>query len=230
MRKAYGLVLFLLFAGFGRAQFYVPDSAFGIVAPAGGNADPALEKTASVARLRHKLVGKAVAAFARAARFANEGAWQKGALELQKAIAIDPEFSEAHGNLGADYALLGRFEDAAAELRDAIRLDPADGSHHSNLAITLILLGSLNEAELEARSAVANDATNFKAHYVLGILLARKPELRSEAIPHLVYAARFLAEGHQALAEVYGASGQPDLARKELERYRAALSKQAPRH
>ena len=99
-----------------------------------------------------------------------------------------------------------------------------------SLAIALILMRRNNEAEPEARSAVAIDATNFKAHYVLGVLLARVPETRAQAIPHLIYAARFMPEGHQYLADVYRVNGEPELAQAELERYRAALARLAPKH
>jgi tetratricopeptide (TPR) repeat protein len=229
MRKAYAPVVFLFFAGFGNAQIYAPGSGFGIVSPLDRNIDPEQGRTITVARLRHKLIRKAVVAFRRAAKFANSGAWQQGALELQKAVAIDPEFSEAHGNLGANYIRLGRLEDAAAELRRAIRLDPATGTHHANLAVALSMMRRPNDAELEARSAVAMDPTNFKAQYVLGCLLANRPDRRTDAIPHLTYAARFLPEGHEALAEVYRASGEPERAQAEMERYRKMESKRAPR-
>jgi len=230
MGKAYALIVFLSMAAAAKGQLYYPPwPAFGIVAPADQDGGSATDTTTSVARLRHKLVAKAVAAFARAARLSKTGAWHQSVQELKKAVAIDPEFSEAHGNLGADYVRLGRFEDAAGELREAIRLDPTTGRHHANLAIDLTLMGRPDEAETEARTAVAIDAANFRAQYVLGTLLARKSETRAEAIPHLMYAARFMPEGHQFLAEVYRVSGEPKLAQAEAERYHAIEARAAKR-
>ena len=43
-----------------------------------------------------------------------------GALELQKALAIDPNYAEAHANLGATYLHMGRIDEGATELRRAI--------------------------------------------------------------------------------------------------------------
>jgi len=228
MRKAYAPLVFLLFAGYAKAQFYAPESAFGIVSPPDRNIDPAPERTITVARLRHKLVGRAVAAFSRATKFIKAGAWQQGVLELQKAIAIDPDFSEAHGNLGASYFRLGRMEDAANEFRCAIRLDPASSPNHANLALVLTMMRRPNDAESEALSAVAMDPSNFKAHYVLGFLLANKPQQRAEAIPHLAYAARFLPEGHLVLSAIYRANGDTEGAQEEMARYRKMQSKMPP--
>jgi len=66
-------------------------------------------QTVSAARLRHKFVSKAVSAFSRALKLAESGAWEMGARELEKAVTIDPGFSEAHGNLGVHYFKLGRW-------------------------------------------------------------------------------------------------------------------------
>jgi tetratricopeptide (TPR) repeat protein len=227
MRRTYALVVFLLLANGGRAEVLDASAAFGIVSPPDRGMDTASGETISVARLRHKLVGKAMAAFSRAAKLANAGAWQMGAVELEKAVALDPEFSDAHGNLGAYYVRLGRLEDAVVEFRSAIALDPACGFHHSNLAVAMLMLGRPNDAETEARTAVGMDGADFKAQYLFGVLLARKAVSRDAAIPHLVYAARFLPEAHLTLAELYRAIGEDERAQVELDRYCSAQAKMA---
>jgi tetratricopeptide (TPR) repeat protein len=184
------------------------------------------EPTVSVARLRHHTPGKAWAAFFRSLKLADAGAWQQSALELENAVAIDPAFAEAHNNLGVYDVELNRFESAAGELRRAIELDPANSVYHGNLSLALILLHLRPEAEQEARTAVTLDAANSKAQYLLGFLLAQRPETRETAAEHLTYAARDLPDAHYILAQIYQAAGQTSRAGAELERYRKAFTGQ----
>jgi Flp pilus assembly protein TadD len=91
---------------------------------------------------------------------------------LRKALEIDPDYMEAHNNLGVRYMALHRFEDAAAEFRGATELDPAAEKAFANLAGALLLLGRDTEAEAAARRAVALDGTSVQGRYVLGRVLA----------------------------------------------------------
>jgi tetratricopeptide (TPR) repeat protein len=185
------------------------------------------EETVSAARLRHKFISKAVAAFSRALKLARSGAWEVGARELEKAVAIDPGFSEAHGNLGVHYFRLGRLEQAAHEFRCAIELDPAASLDHANLAVVMLQLQHPAEAEAEAQTAIGLDSANISAHYVLGLLLTRREETRDEGKEHLFYAAREFPEAHLELAQVFRAAGDDRQATLELERYRLAIAPQS---
>ena len=187
-----------------------------------------VERTISVASLRHKLVQKAVNAFHRASKFAASGAWQLGALELQKALAIDPNYAEAHANLGATYLHMGRIDEGATELRRAIALDPATSGYHANLAVALAQLGKNDDAKTEAMAALAIDSTNPEAHYLLGMLIGSQPREYRNAIPHLEYSARFIPEGHQSLAHLYELMGEPDRAEDERSLYKKALERSKP--
>ena len=87
--------------------------------------------TISLAHLRHKIPGKALAAFSRALKLARHREWQQGARELEAAVAADPDFSDAHGNLGVHYMMLHQVNQAIVEFRRAIALDSATSMHHS---------------------------------------------------------------------------------------------------
>jgi len=184
------------------------------------------EETVSAARLRHKFISRAVAAFSRALKLAQSGAWEVGARELEKAIAIDPGFSEAHGNLGVHYFELGRLEQAAHEFRCAIDLDPSASLDHSNLAVVMLLLKHPAEAAEEAQAAIGLDSANFRAHYALGLLLTRRRETREEGTDHLLYAARELPGAHLELAQLFRAEGDNQRAALELDRYKLAIAPQ----
>jgi tetratricopeptide (TPR) repeat protein len=176
----------------------------------------------TVAELRHKTPGKAMTAFFHGVKFAAAGDFSRAAKDFQHAVTIDPEYADAHGNLGVMYVELGILDEAAGEFRRAVELDPASSSHHANLALALILLKLPGEAQAEAQTAVGLDRANPKARYLLGCLLARRPETRSSAVEHLTYAAQQVPEAHLALADLYRQEGADALARMEQDRYRKA--------
>src|SRR5579864_4301229 len=103
--------------------------------------------TISLARLRHRIPGKAFAAFSRALKLAQRSEWRQGAKELEEAVKLDPEFADAHGNLGVHYIMLEKLTLAVAELRRAIALDASTSMHHSNLALAYLLLRRSSEAK-----------------------------------------------------------------------------------
>lgn len=173
----------------------------------------------SIARLRHRIPDKARAAFLRGLKSAQNNAWQIAATEFNQAVAVDPDFSEAHGNLGITYTHLELLDQAVSEFWRVLALDPATAIHHANLSYVLIRLHRGQEAEREAQTAVDLDPTNFQAHYLLGFLLASRPETRDLAAKHLLYAARSVPEAHLVLAELYRAQGVDHAADAELNTY-----------
>jgi tetratricopeptide (TPR) repeat protein len=100
--------------------------------------------TVSAKRLRHRPPKAARQAYDKAARNKDAG---KAALELEKAIVLDPDFAEAHNDLGVVYTRLGRYPEATSEFRRAIELVPEESLPHSNLAWVLSAMGQRAEAE-----------------------------------------------------------------------------------
>jgi tetratricopeptide (TPR) repeat protein len=178
----------------------------------------------SVARLRPNPPVKALRFFARGSKLASAGKWLSAAREFGRAIALDPNFSEAYGNRGAVYSALGLFDQAVDDLRRAIELDPATGTYHLNLAYVLIRLNRPAEAEPEAQTAVSLDPGRPIAHYLLGVLLfAQHPETRTSAIQHLAYAAREFPDAHFILAQIYFTEGRDSAGRLELEQFQKEM-------
>lgn len=192
-------------------------------------ASPNGDQTVSVSALRHKIPGKAREFFSRALKFARAGQWQKGAEEMQKAVAIDPDFSDAHSNLGADYIALRRFREAIAELRRAIALDPGVSAYHSNIALAYLLLRQTGVAKAEAETAVQLDGRNTRGQYLLGLVLSKNPQDRHEAQRHLAFAAIEIPEAHLVLESLYRSNGEESKAKLELERYQKASSSEQER-
>ena len=132
----------------------------------------------TVAQLQHHVPARAAREFAREGRAFEAGDVQGAIGHLRKALEIDPDYMEAHNNLGARYMALHRFEDAAAEFGRATELDPAAEKAFANLGGALLMLGHDAEAEAAARRAVALDGTSAQGHYVLGRVLAAEGRLR----------------------------------------------------
>lgn len=236
MKKSRALFLFVLSAC-ASAQYGQPGSPVylatpsqmdswdrNLPVPAPAPAEPPSGETVSLVRLRHKPPAKARDAFARGIRFDQAGAIENAAAEFEKAIALDPEFSEAHGNLGVEYSAAGRLAEAAAEFRRAMAIDPATSVHHSNLALVLVRLKQNQEAENEAQAALSQDSTNASGHLVLGLLWAQRPEKSSVAESQLLYAARSIPAAHLVLAQIYTAEGAAQTARAELDHYLQATT------
>jgi tetratricopeptide (TPR) repeat protein len=176
----------------------------------------------SAFRLRHVPPRAARAAFLRGLKLDENGAFASAAGQFEKAVKLDPEFSEAHGDLGVEYTAIGQLDEAVSEFRRAIAIDPATAFHHSNLAYTLIRVNREQEGAAEAEVALGIDSTSTLAHFLLGFVLAQQPGKRNAAETHLAYAARTLPAAHLVLAEVYRREGAAQTAQAELELYRRA--------
>jgi len=194
--------------------------------PKSVDARPAGETT-SVVRLRHRPGREAMAAAAKGQKFSENGDREHAAIEWRKAVDADPDFSEAHGNLGAQYFRLHRTQEAVEEFRRAVALDPHTAIYQTNLAVGLAQLGHLDEAESWARSAVRVEDSNPMGHYVLGCILTSRPSKTAEAVQQLQIAARQIPRAHEVLAKIYEAEGKKSLAvaeRRQLEEVEAAIA------
>jgi Flp pilus assembly protein TadD len=187
--------------------------------PAWSDTAAAPKGNVSITRLRHRPPQKAIKFFLRGVKLATSGQWQNGVNEFERAAAIDPQFSEAYGNLGASLSAIGEFEQAIGHFRRAIEIDPATGAYHMNLAYALMRLDREKEAEPEARTAVSLEPANANAHYLLGVLFAQHYETRSGAIQHLQYAAREFPVAHYILSELYRLGGDAGAANQEMQQY-----------
>lgn len=175
--------------------------------------------TVSVARLGHKVPGKARKEFDKAVKAAEKNDSQKAIEHLKKAIEIDPDFMEAYNNLGARYLRINQPAEAAVQLERAVQLDGSSSQAHSNLAIAYLMLQRFDEAEREAREAVTLDSTSNSARYVLGMALAAQNRDSQEAVLNLDAAAREIPKARLTAAQVLARDGQRAAAAAELRKY-----------
>jgi Tfp pilus assembly protein PilF len=175
--------------------------------------------TVSAVTLQHRPPKKAIQAMNRAIRAANAGDDPTAQTHLRAAIAIDPDFSEAHTNLGATYARAAKYDLANTEFRTALKVGPNSVTGHCNIAVAAMSLNRLDEAEREAREALALDSRHPPANFVLGEILSRRPGKESEAIRYLKLAAPDFVNANLVLAQIYARSGHNQEAIATLEKY-----------
>jgi len=69
------------------------------------------------------------------AAYDSKGMFDEAIAECKKAIAINPNYAEAHTNLGLAYGDKGMFDEAIAECKKAIAINPNYAKAHNNLAV-----------------------------------------------------------------------------------------------
>ncbi len=104
------------------------------------------------------------------------------AIELiGRAVAIKPEYREAHINLGNSLCRRGRLEEAVTAYKRALELNPKDAISLCNLSAALKDLGKLDGAIEAAGRAIEINPNSAEAYNNLGNALARRREFE-EAI------------------------------------------------
>lgn len=104
-----------------------------------------------------------------------------------QALDADPDYGDAHLNLGRLFHQGGELGKAEAQYRDAVRSAPEDATSHFNLAVLLEDRGRADEAVLAYQRAIACDPDAADPHYNLGLLLEGRGR-RSDAMKHLMIA------------------------------------------
>jgi len=109
-----------------------------------------------------------------------------------QALRMDPEYADAHVNLGRLLHETGELGRAEAYYRKGAEYAPDDATIYYNLAVLLEDRGRPEEAILAYRRAIDLDAEAADAHYNLGLLLDSLGR-RSEAMRHLMTARQLYA-------------------------------------
>jgi tetratricopeptide (TPR) repeat protein len=147
--------------------------------------------------------------------------YKKAATYFEKALQIDPTYSQAALYLGRTYNALFEEDKAEQYFRKAIEIDPDYVEAHSSLAGMLMDTGNTDEAVRQLNTAVQRDPNHAMSWY----LLAEAYRLK-EAYPQSIEAARKAiqltpnkAEAHFWLAESQRMSNQYGQAETEYLQY-----------
>ena len=180
--------------------------------------------TVSVRELQRPIPDKAFRAFVSAQHYVETGRDLDAVRQLERAVHVYPEYSDARCNLGVEYVRLGRPKDALEQFEKAAVSAPASGKVFANLAYSLCLLGRMRDAEKAARHAVEVDHSYSRGHYMLGNILAKRVvpgslEKAPEAARELRLAAADVPHAFLDIAQIYLVEGDRLSAAEELRLY-----------
>lgn len=94
-----------------------------------------------------------------------EGSWLDASVRFREAIELDPDFAEAHYNLGTTYQRMKSQEKARDEFEKAVHLRPDDADYHFALGGACFHLEHYRQAEREFRRALDIDPFNLRARF-----------------------------------------------------------------
>ena len=82
-----------------------------------------------------------------------KGQYQLAFINYNKAIELDPFYSDAYNNRGAVYSDLKKYELAIADYNQAIKLDPSFSEAYYNRGNTYLNLKNIEKAKEDAKKA-----------------------------------------------------------------------------
>lgn len=141
--------------------------------------------------------GDALADYQQGNALRDQGRLDDATAAYRAAIRLDPNFAEAHNNLGSVLGRQGRSDEAILELSKALELDPKLAAAHNNLAILFATRGQTENAAGQFAEVLRLDPRDAGAHFNLGLLLARQGKLE-EAIAHYEEALKIQPDNQDA--------------------------------
>ncbi|MHC4457468.1 MAG: sulfatase-like hydrolase/transferase [Planctomycetota bacterium] len=134
------------------------------------------------------------------------------AVYLKKAIELDPNYANAHNNLGMALALQGKLNEAISYFTRAIQLDPDSASSHYNLGNAFNQQDKVDEAITHYTEAVQIKPDYSEAHNNLGLALVSQGRL-DEAITHFREVVQLTSDSEVVQLTSDSASAHHTLAR-----------------
>jgi len=153
-----------------------------------------------------------------------EGKHEGALAYFQRALAIHPDYVEAHANLGHEWLKAGRFDKALPELNEALRLKPTLAAARADLGVLLAAGGRLEEARGHLEEAVHLAPANPDAHSNLCYVLGRLGRTE-EAMAHCREALRLkpnFPDARYNLGNAFAAQGKKAEALAEFSKALAA--------
>jgi tetratricopeptide (TPR) repeat protein len=172
----------------------------------------------SMQQLTHKVPRAAQKAYDRGQQAVRKGDQTAAAECFRQAVAADPEFVDAHNELGAAEAALGQLPQAADEFQKAINLVPDHRLALPNLSIVLAKMKQYHEAGLVARRAL-KVVPGAPMYYILAFSLIADHAEPQEALNNLQRASGEIPKAHIVAAEVLVQAGRREEAVQQLEAY-----------
>jgi len=104
---------------------------------------------------------------------AHEGRSAEAVVHYQRALEINPDYTETNFNFGLLLVQLGRFGEAVPRLQQVLKIRPHDIEAHLNLGVALAHQGQDDEAIGHYQEVLATDPRFAPAHNNLGNMMLR---------------------------------------------------------
>lgn len=158
--------------------------------------------------------------FEDALRHHREGRIGHAVTRYKRALALRPDYADAHNNLGVAFVAQGRMIDAIAHYKRAIALNPDHRNAHNNLGTALVSLLRFAEAIPHYERAIALNPGQADAHYNLGIALAGDGRIDEAILRYqkALFLKRDYAEAHNNLGNLLATQGKTEAAIGHYER------------
>ena len=116
----------------------------------------------------------------RAIQLRNQARLDDAVAALRQAMALDPENSDLHREMGITFLLAKEWKRARVEMIEAIRHDRTDADAHNGLGYALEKLGDLDAAlkEYQIATQLEPDDPSYRTHYFDALV---KIQVRHEA-------------------------------------------------
>jgi len=175
---------------------------------------------------------EAVDAYNKGLEAARSGRLQDALMSFQDAIRKDPDFVQAHLNLGIVYEKLGQGSQAKKEYQEVLRIEPQNPKAHYRIGMMEFLRKDYSAAKEDFETALKSDSTYVEAMYGLGLVLDRRKDY-DRAIATFRKAINLKSDYSDAYYGVakseYSKAKQSKKYDRALKAYQEAISK-APDH
>jgi serine/threonine protein kinase/Tfp pilus assembly protein PilF len=113
--------------------------------------------------------------------------FDKAIIELKKALELDPNYGNAHNQLGYSYQEMGEFSKAVEHLKKYVLLSPGEANPLDSLAEAYFWMGELDEAAASYKAAI-EIKPDFESGFSIGYISA----LREDATEALKWFDQFI--------------------------------------
>jgi len=127
--------------------------------------------------------------------------WQEIEKEFQRAIALNPSYSDTYRNYAALLAAELRHAEAWKQINEAMRTDPLSLPNNAELVRTLYYARDYEGALSQARKALQLDPNYSRTHFWMGRVYSQM-RLHKEAIAEAEIVGRSLSNSNLALTEM----------------------------
>src|ERR1051326_2764628 len=101
-------------------------------------------------------------------RYFQAGKYREAVIEFRNAVEIDPQFADAHYQLGRSYLALKSADAAFREFSQAVALEPSNSQAQLELAALLLDRQKWDQAQTTAEKSSEAEPENPRPHAILG--------------------------------------------------------------